>query len=133
MAVACSTFRRREKPCARRKRAPIERSHTFAGRKVFTGTTSVGARWSGKIRLLRRRTDHDRSRRSLSRYESRWIETSGGRIFARVSDSGRAPLLLLHGHPQSNVMWHRLAPALGEHFTLVIADLPGYGWSATPR
>lgn len=66
-------------------------------------------------------------------YESRWIETSGGRIFVRVSDSGRAPLLLLHGHPQSNVMWHRLAPALGEHFTLVIADLPGYGWSATPR
>src|SRR5262249_39592177 len=39
-------------------------------------------------------------------YELRWIETSGGRIFARVSDSGRAPLLLLHGHPQSNVMWH---------------------------
>jgi haloacetate dehalogenase len=36
-------------------------------------------------------------------YESRWIETSGGRIFARVSDGGGPPLLLLHGHPQSNV------------------------------
>ena len=41
-------------------------------------------------------------------YESRWIETSGGRIFARVSDGGGPPLLLLHGHPQSNVMWHAL-------------------------
>ena len=41
-------------------------------------------------------------------YELRWIETSGGRIFARVSDGGGPPLLLLHGHPQSNVMWHRL-------------------------
>jgi haloacetate dehalogenase len=41
-------------------------------------------------------------------YASRWIETSGGRIFARVSDNIGPPLLLLHGHPQSNVMWHRV-------------------------
>jgi haloacetate dehalogenase len=65
-------------------------------------------------------------------YESRWIDTSAGRIFARVGGSG-PPLLLLHGHPQSNVMWHRVAPALAPHFTLVIADLPGYGWSAAPE
>jgi len=39
-------------------------------------------------------------------YESRWVETSDGRIFARVSDGGGPPLLLLHGHPQSKVMWH---------------------------
>jgi haloacetate dehalogenase len=65
-------------------------------------------------------------------YASRWIETSGGRIFARVGDTGGPPLLLLHGHPQSNVMWHRVTPGLARHFTLVIADLPGYGWSAAP-
>ena len=65
------------------------------------------------------------------RYASRWIDTSAGKIFARVGGSG-PPLLLLHGHPQSNVMWHRVAPALAPHFTLVIADLPGYGWSAAP-
>jgi haloacetate dehalogenase len=64
-------------------------------------------------------------------YASRWIDTSAGKIFARVGGSG-PPLLLLHGHPQSNVMWHRVAPALTPHFTLVIADLPGYGWSAAP-
>ena len=66
------------------------------------------------------------------RYASRWIDTSAGKIFARVGGSG-PPLLLLHGHPQSNVMWHRVAPALLPHFTLVIADLPGYGWSAAPQ
>ncbi len=65
-------------------------------------------------------------------YASRWIDTSSGEIFARVGDSGGPPLLLLHGHPQSNVMWHRVAPLLEPHFTVVIADLPGYGWSAVP-
>ena len=65
-------------------------------------------------------------------YAARWIDTSIGKIFARVGGSG-PPLLLLHGHPQSNVMWHRVAPELAPHFTLVIADLPGYGWSAVPE
>jgi haloacetate dehalogenase len=40
-----------------------------------------------------------------------------------------APVLLLHGHPQTHVMWHRVAPALAERFALVIPDLPGYGRS----
>jgi haloacetate dehalogenase len=66
-------------------------------------------------------------------YASRWIDTSVGEIFARVGEAGGPPLLLLHGHPQSNVMWHRVAPLLAPHFTLVIADLPGYGWSAAPQ
>ena len=65
-------------------------------------------------------------------YASHWIETSAGKIFLRVSAGDGPPLLLLHGHPQSNVMWHRVAPALAERFTLVIADLPGYGWSDVP-
>ena len=65
-------------------------------------------------------------------YAARWIDTSIGKTFARVGGSG-PPLLLLHGHPQSNVMWHRVAPELAAHFTLVIADLPGYGWSAVPE
>src|ERR1700757_1742855 len=64
-------------------------------------------------------------------YASRWIDTAAGKIFARAGGSG-PPLLLLHGHPQSNVMWHRLAGDLAKYFTLVIADLPGHGWSAPP-
>ena len=42
------------------------------------------------------------------------------------------PLLLLHGYPQTHVMWHKVAPALAEHYTLVIPDLRGYGASAKP-
>jgi haloacetate dehalogenase len=65
-------------------------------------------------------------------YASRRIETSIGGIFVRIGSDAGPPLLLLHGHPQSHVMWHRVAPALDPHFTLVIADLPGYGASAVP-
>ncbi len=42
------------------------------------------------------------------------------------------PLLLLHGYPQTHVMWHKLAPLLAPHFTLIAADLRGYGASGKP-
>lgn len=54
-----------------------------------------------------------------------------GEIFARVGGSG-PPLLLLHGYPETHVMWHRVAPRLAEHFTVVVADLVGYGASSAP-
>ena len=43
------------------------------------------------------------------------------------------PLLLLHGHPQSHVMWHLLAPQLAKRFTVVMMDLRGYGDSGRPQ
>src|SRR6266700_858768 len=64
-------------------------------------------------------------------FASHWIDTSAGRVFARSGGKG-PPLLLLHGYPQTNVMWHRVAPALAAHFSLIIPDLPGYGWSDAP-
>jgi haloacetate dehalogenase len=65
-------------------------------------------------------------------FESHWLDTEVGRIFARSGGSG-PPLLLLHGFPQSHVMWHRLAPALARHHRVVCMDLRGYGWSSAPR
>src|SRR3954471_870317 len=65
-------------------------------------------------------------------YASEWINTKSGRIFARVGGNG-PPLLLLHGFSETHVMWHRVAPQLSDKFTLIIADLPGYGWSDMPR
>ncbi|WBU31030.1 alpha/beta hydrolase [Rhodopseudomonas palustris] len=65
-------------------------------------------------------------------FGSEWINTSSGRIFARVGGDG-PPLLLLHGFPQTHVMWHRVAPKLAERFKVVVADLPGYGWSDMPE
>lgn len=42
------------------------------------------------------------------------------------------PLLLLHGHPQTHAIWHKVVPQLAKHFTLVLADLRGYGDSSKP-
>ena len=65
-------------------------------------------------------------------FASHWIDTSVGRMFARTGGEG-PPLLLIHGYAQTNVMWHRVAPALAKNFALVLPDLPGYGWSAAPN
>ena len=65
-------------------------------------------------------------------FASEWINTAAGRIFARVGGKG-PPLLLLHGFSETHVMWHRVAPQLADAFTLIIADLPGYGWSDMPE
>ncbi len=46
--------------------------------------------------------------------------------------AGRPPLLLLHGFPQTHVMWHRVAPVLARDFALVLPDLRGYGDSDKP-
>lgn len=64
-------------------------------------------------------------------FDSRIIDTGGASIHLRVGGSG-PPLLLLHGHPQTHVMWHRVAPRLVEDFTIVAADLRGYGDSSKP-
>lgn len=42
------------------------------------------------------------------------------------------PLLLLHGYPQTKAMWHKLAPRLARHYTVVASDLRGYGDSTKP-
>ena len=48
-----------------------------------------------------------------------------------VGGSG-PPVLMLHGYPQTHVMWHKVAPGLAERFTVVAADLRGYGDSSKP-
>lgn len=63
--------------------------------------------------------------------EQRRLNVGGVEINCRVGGQGPA-LLLLHGHPQTHMMWHKVAPRLAERFTLVAADLRGYGDSAKP-
>jgi len=53
-------------------------------------------------------------------------------IHCRIGGEG-PPLLLLHGCPQTHLMWHRLAPALSREFTIVASDLRGYGDSGKPQ
>lgn len=59
------------------------------------------------------------------------IDTGEVTIRLRVGGEG-PPLLLLHGHPQTHMMWHRIAPQLAKHFTVVMPDLRGYGESSKP-
>jgi len=59
------------------------------------------------------------------------INTSGATINAVVGGSG-PPVLMLHGYPQTHVMWHKVGPGLAERFTVVAADLRGYGDSSKP-
>jgi haloacetate dehalogenase len=67
----------------------------------------------------------------LPSFAAREIETAGARIHLATGGSG-APLLLLHGHPQTHLTWHKIAPQLAKRFTVVAPDLRGYGDSAKP-
>jgi haloacetate dehalogenase len=56
----------------------------------------------------------------------------GGVDIHGVKGGAGPPLLLLHGYPQTHVMWHKVAPRLAEHRTIIAADLRGYGRSSKP-
>ncbi len=64
-------------------------------------------------------------------FERKRIKTAGAEI-ALVQGGSGAPLLLLHGYPQTHAIWHKVAPELAKRFTLVIPDLRGYGSSSKP-
>jgi haloacetate dehalogenase len=64
-------------------------------------------------------------------FTQRQITTSEAVINLRHAGDG-PPVLLLHGHPQTHVMWHRVAPRLAQTYTVVCADLRGYGDSSKP-
>src|SRR5215471_12489912 len=64
-------------------------------------------------------------------FERRRVKTSGAEINLVTGGKGPA-LLLLHGYPQTHLLWRKIAPRLAEEFTLVIPDLRGYGDSARP-
>lgn len=77
----------------------------------------------------------------FAHYDRFAVDVTGTRICGRVSraeagpsgGAGPAPaLLLLHGHPESHLMWHRVADQLAGHFTVVAPDLRGYGASGAP-
>jgi haloacetate dehalogenase len=67
----------------------------------------------------------------LENFEDHDVDVDGTRIHAAVGGAG-PPVLLLHGYPQSHVMWHRVAPELADRHTVVLADLRGYGDSSRP-
>ncbi|WP_439291635.1 MULTISPECIES: alpha/beta fold hydrolase [Rahnella] len=64
-------------------------------------------------------------------FTQRRMAVNGTEIACRIAGQGE-PLLLLHGHPQTQAIWHKVAPYLTSQFTVVLADLRGYGDSGKP-
>ncbi|WP_191060402.1 alpha/beta fold hydrolase [Geminicoccus harenae] len=67
----------------------------------------------------------------LDGFEKWRMAGDGAEIFVQVGGSG-PPLLLLHGYPQTHLMWHQVAPDLAKRYTVVCPDLRGYGVSSAP-
>ena len=67
----------------------------------------------------------------FDRFERTTIDTGETTIRVRQGGSG-PPLLLLHGFPETHLMWHKIAPRLAEDFSVVATDLRGYGESGKP-
>ncbi len=66
-------------------------------------------------------------------FSAELVDAGRLKLFVRHGGDGEA-ILLLHGHPRTSATWHRVAPQLVEQgFTVVCADLPGYGRSGKPR
>jgi haloacetate dehalogenase len=65
-------------------------------------------------------------------FEIKDLRTAGATIHCLRKGSG-PPLLLLHGYPQTHVIWHKIAKRLSERYTVVLTDLRGYGDSSKPE
>jgi haloacetate dehalogenase len=65
-------------------------------------------------------------------FEQRLLAGADGHEVAALIGGAGPPLLLLHGHPQTRAIWHKVAPALAERHTVVAVDLRGYGDSSKP-
>jgi haloacetate dehalogenase len=65
-------------------------------------------------------------------FQRRRIRTSGATINLVTAGRGE-PVLLLHGYPQTHAIWHRIAPPLARTYTVICADLRGYGDSSKPK
>lgn len=68
----------------------------------------------------------------MEEFHLKTIDLGDVKIRLRHGGDG-PPLLLLHGHPQTHMMWHRIAPLLAKDFTVIMPDLRGYGDSSKPK
>lgn len=68
---------------------------------------------------------------AIEGFRQDFVETNGIRLSAHRGGAG-APLILLHGYPQTHMAWSRVAPGFARHFDVIVPDLRGYGESDAP-
>jgi haloacetate dehalogenase len=107
------------------------RTSLWASAKRMKPSIAVTLRQAQSAGLLAPSSPAGNQPDMLRGFDTARIET--GDIAINVARGGEGPpLLLIHGYPQTHVMWHRVAPVLAEFFTVVCTDLRGYGDSDKP-
>lgn len=104
----------------------ITRRRLFQQTTALAAVTALGKAWGPQ----KQRTA-PASAPMFPGFKATKIQTTGATINVVYGGQG-SPVLLLHGHPQTHVLWHKVAPQLAAEFFLVIADLRGYGDSSKP-
>jgi haloacetate dehalogenase len=94
--------------------------------------TLVAGAAVGGLRTVRAQQRGDGAAYLFPGFKSAKVQTSGATIDLVIGGSGPA-LLLLHGAPQTHAIWHRVAPDLAREYTVIAADLRGYGASSKPE
>src|SRR5438128_4614314 len=110
--------------------ARISRRLLFSLR-VLGNRSSIEWRYGASLYIVAPCPERGVGSGMMDDFETAEVETGETRIFVRWSGSG-SPILLLHGFPQTHLMWRSVAPLLARNFTVVCADLRGYGRSGCP-
>ena len=102
-----------------------------SGRRGFLKLAAGAIGGAAAASALKSQSQQSVARRMFDGFKVSRIQTTGATINV-VSGGQGPPVLLLHGYPQTHVTWHKIAPRLASAFTVVAADLRGYGDSSKP-
>src|SRR5580704_1106378 len=95
------------------------------------GEAATGGREPERLVVLKTLVKEKTTTTYFPDFSAESVQTGGTTIHTLRKGSGR-PLLLLHGYPETHLTWHKVAPQLAERFSVVVADLRGYGDSGKP-
>ncbi len=110
------------------KEENLRRSFVFKATALLFGGLFLK---SGRAIATQNSNNSDLDKKYFPDFRRITIKTSETTIVGVVGGSG-PPILLLHGFPENHFIWHKIAPLLSSHYTLVIPDLRGYGNSGKP-
>ena len=110
----------------------LEEEHMLTRRELLTGTAAAAVAAAGHAAITEAQQAPQANASLFPGFKSAKIKTSGATINLVQGGSGPA-VLLMHGYPETHVLWHKIAPKLAEKYSVVAADLRGYGDSSKPE